>query len=171
MTVIAAIRIPGSGAVLAGEGRVLSPANEVLTDGCDKLIVCGTVMAGVAGRDGGLLRHLSKGKNWSDIVKLAGEYTALKPELEWDLLAYDRKSDQIFGLDSDGCEVELGNRAAIGEGGPYSLGWLDAKPKVKSLEDAAGLLKRAVHATIRRVPSCGGRVRLITSRRRSAPDP
>lgn len=162
VTVIAVYRIPGEGAVLCADGRVTS-GSSIITDTCDKWQVCGSVVLGIYGADGGLPQALEPAKNWAEVMKRATEYTTGKP-LDWGLLAYDRRADRVVLGDSAGGEYSTLNIFAVGAGGDYAQGWLDGQKKAKSLNEAARLCKQALKAVFRRDASCGGRIKTLIVR-------
>lgn len=166
MTVIVAVRLPGEGAVLAADGRV-TQGTEIITDVCEKLSVCGSAILGASGQDGCLLPVLEQAKNWQDVVRAGVDFASKWTSLNWNVVGYDRKADQLWYFDWDGSQIPVpGMFAAIGCGGTYALGYMDARPKPRSLEDAAVLARAAVKATCKRDALCGGRVRLILVRGR-----
>lgn len=166
MTCIAVYRIPGEGAALACDSRLTGGEDEVITDNCKKWLVCGPVLVGFSGRDGGLIQALEPARSWADVVKLADEYTKGRESLDWDILAYDRRSDRVLKLDSDGCQVSLANVAATGSGGVYALGYIDASQRPATLDEAAKLLARAVRAAGNRHTACGGKAHVLLARGR-----
>ena len=120
MTVILAVRLPGEGAVLASDGRV-TQGTEIVTDVCEKLVICGSAILGASGQDGGLLPSLEQAKNWPDVIRVGYEFIKAAPStLSWNTVGYDRKADQLWYFDSDGAQIPVpGMFGAIGCGGTY----------------------------------------------------
>lgn len=161
MTVILAIRLPGEGAILAGDGRV-TVGSEILTDSCEKLAVFGSIALGVSGHDGGLLQALEPAKNLAEVMKLANDYTR-GSSLAWDAVAYDRKQDQLLYLDYHGAVITApGIFATTGSGGTYAMGFVEARPRPKTFEEATELAKQTLRTTFKKNSECGGRIRLLT---------
>lgn len=165
MTCIVAYRVPGEGAVLSCDSRV-TDESAIVTDTCDKWLICGNVLLGISGHDGGLMPTIAPARSWADVVRLSAEYSRGR-ELEWEILAYDRRADRLMSLDHHGTQLVLGNAAAAGHGAAYALGALDVLPRARSLDKAAALATKAVRVAIRRDTSCGGRVRTFVARGRS----
>lgn len=152
---------------MCADGRV-TQGSSIITDTCDKWQVCGSVVLGIYGSDGGLPQALEPAKNWVEVMKRAAEYSAGKP-LDWGLLAYDRRADRIVLGDCAGGEYSTLNVFAVGAGGDYAQGWLDGQKKARNLDEAARLCKQAQKAVFRRDASCGGRIKtLIVRGRRGA---
>lgn len=160
MTCCVAIKVPGHGAVLACDSRVLSGLG-ILTDACDKFVIAGSAVCLVAGHDGMLCDVISSAKNVDEVRHAALEYTDGKT-LSWDLLIYDRRSDSLVYLDNHGSTIRLGNVATSGSGGDIAQGVLDALPKPSGLPAAAKAAERAIRTAIRRNAACGGRVRVLS---------
>lgn len=167
MTVLAVYRIPGEGAVLACDSRVTSSSG-IVTDYCEKWLVCGSVMLAVYGTDGGLPQALEGAKNWAEVMKRGCEFTQGK-QLDWGILAYDRKSDRVMLGDFLGGEYQVSNVHAVGAGGDYAQGWLDGQRKAKNLNEATKLCRAALKATFRRDVTCGGRIRTLIAEGRRGP--
>lgn len=164
MTCIIAARVPGRGAVIACDSRVTA-GTEIVTDACDKWLVCGTVALAISGRDGGLVHALRGAKNLPELMKAAAEYSSAHTEQNWLLVAYDRTKDQLLQLDSDGALMPCERRfVAGGSGGSYALGWIEAQRTPKTLATAASVSRDAVRAAMKRDCACGGRVRVLTIR-------
>lgn len=159
MTIGLGIKVPGQGCVLACDSRVLC-GNDIVTDTCDKFVLAGSAVAVVAGHDGALMDHLQLCKSFDELYNTALEYTQDKP-LNWDLLIFDRKTDQLVFLDNHGSLLRVGNGYAIGCGSGFAMGVLDALPKISTLEAAKKAADKAVRCAIRRNAACGGRVRLL----------
>ena len=80
-----------------------------------------------------------------------------KPGHVYEVLASDGRG--IYLIDQTGAVLQQGQYATIGSGGAVALGALDVMATPKSLKDAELQLRTAVRVAIRRVSSCGGRVR------------
>lgn len=162
VTCIVACRVPGKGAVIACESRVTA-GTEIITDACDKWMVCGTVVLAIAGHDGGLVQALTGSKNLPGVLKAAAEYSSAHNGLNWQIIGYDMPRDQLLQLDSDGALIVVERKVtAGGSGGSYALGWLEAQRAPKTLGAAARSTTLAVRAAIKRDCACGGRVRVLS---------
>lgn len=163
MTVLAAVRVPGKGCVLAADSRVTA-GTSIVTDTCVKVLRCGAVVAGVSGHDGSLLTALKGTRNWDEVLRGAFKYAADHPALDWSLLVYDSGADVLRYVDSDETVLDSGLVATGGCGAPYARGWLDAQAPARTLEVARAQAMGAVRAAIKRDSACGGRVRTIVLR-------
>lgn len=161
MTVAVGVRVPGEGAVLACDSRVLA-GYDIVSDTCEKFLVCGSCVALVAGNDGGLMDAIAGTKNVQELHTAAFAYQEGKA-LNWSLLVYDRKADRLLSIDSDGCVLPLGLQATDGAGGGIALGVLSGQ-RPKDLAAAKRLVKRAVLTACKHNASCGGRTRIVTVR-------
>lgn len=162
MTCIVACRVPGKGAVIASDSRVTA-GTEIITDACDKWMVCGTLALAISGHDGGLVQVLTGCKSLQEVMQKAAEYSNAHSGLNWQIIGYDRTRDKLLQLDSDGALIVV-ERAitAGGSGGSYALGWLEAQRAPQTLVGAARATTLAVRAAIKRDCACGGRVRVLT---------
>ncbi len=159
MTVCVALKVPGVGAVLACDSRVLC-GHGILTDACDKWIIAGSAICLVSGHDGALMDVLSEARSLQEVHTAALEYTDGKA-LNWDLLIFDRKSDCLVFLDNHGSTLRLGLSATSGSGGDIAQGVIDTLPKPTTLAQASRIADRAIRTAIRRNAACGGRVRVL----------
>lgn len=166
-TVLACYRVPGEGAVIACDSRV-TMSTGVVSDTCDKWLVCGSVVLAVYGMDGGLPQALKPAKNWAEVMKRGTEYSKGTP-LDWGVLAYDRRVDRVMLGEHLGGQYQVSNVYCTGAGGDYAQGWLDSQPRAKSLNAAAKLCRTALKAVFRRDVSCGGRIRILIARGKRGP--
>lgn len=162
MTCIVACRVPGKGAVIACDSRVTA-GTEIVTDACDKWMVCGTVALAIAGRDGGLVQALTPARSLAEVLKASSTYAKDHHELNFQIVAYERTRDHLWQLDSDGALLQVERRfTSGGSGGNYALGWLEACAAPKTLGQARKVLANAVRASMKRDCACGGPVRVLT---------
>jgi hypothetical protein len=125
-------------------------------------------MLGIYGQDGGLPQAIEQAKNWNEVMRRAMEFTMGK-QLDWGLLAYDRKSDRVMLGDCFGGEYQVSNLHAVGAGGDYAQGWLDGQKRPRNLAEAAKLCRQAQKAVFRRDVTCGGRIRTLIAKGRRGP--
>ena len=83
----------------------------------------------------------------------------------WNLLA--ATADNIHFLSFSGYSSVYKSHYAIGSGGPYALGFMDAAlcvlgGPVKTLEEATIIARGAVKCAIKRDAACGGKIRVVT---------
>lgn len=157
MTAIVGIHLPGLGAVIGGDGRV-TQGDHIVTDGDRKVVRAGEVIVGGCGA----LPHwrqVTRARTWARVRKLSPA-----TELEWELLAYDKTQDRLLALDNEGIEMVMTTHYAIGAGGAYALGALDAYPPPTTLATAQKLVVDALRIACKRSTLCGGRFTVITSR-------
>ena len=161
VTICLAYRVPGEGAVLACDGRIVDAAtNAIISDADKKYVVCGPTVVMIAGTFGKLFHKIaaSPPKSFSGVRSAIDEH--MDDDTEW--LAYDKRTDRLY-LD----DIVLGRPiAGIGAGSPFGLGALEALPLARSLEAAYKAVSIAMSIACRRNASCGGRVRLLTAPKR-----
>jgi 20S proteasome alpha/beta subunit len=162
MTVVVGQLVEGAGAVLACDSRITC-GYSILTDACDKFLVCGSAVVLVSGDDGGLMAELAHTRHFDTVRAAALAYTEGK-QLTWELLIYDRRVGGLFVLNSDGATVPLGSYAALGAGGDIALGVLGSAPVPKDLVSATRLVKRAARVAVKHNSGCGGKIRVLTIR-------
>ena len=162
MTVVAGYLVPG-GAVLACDSRVLA-GDQIASDSCDKFVIAGSAVCLVSGQDGALMEAIGQAKNFEGVRMLATEYQQGNSGLNWNLLCYDRRTEQLLDFDSDGCTLTVGPWATRGAGGPYAAGALSASSVPRTLEAAEKLVRKACSIAIKHSAACGGRIRVLTVR-------
>jgi len=149
--------VPGEGAILACDGRILdAETNEIRIDGDKKYIVCGSTVVMIAGNFGKLFHRIatSPPKSFAGVRAAIDDH--VDDDSEW--LAYDKRSDRLYLND-----IVLGRPiAGIGAGSPFGLGALEALPLAKSLDAAFRAVSVAMIIACRRNASCGGRIRMLT---------
>ncbi len=158
MTVGVAYRVPGVGAVLVSDGRITNEGT-IESDSERKLFECGPIAVIVAGDIGPFWRRMQ-----AQPPKTFRSFMAAwdASEDDSDYLAYDRRSGHMWVSD-----VRIPSLfAAVGSGSHFALGALEAMPAAKTLEEAEAQATRAVRVAIKRHALCGGRVRVLTVRRR-----
>jgi 20S proteasome alpha/beta subunit len=159
MTVLAAVRIPGKGCVLAADSRVTG-GTTIITDTCNKIVRCGSAALAISGCDGNLLGAVANARSWTELLQAAFKYTADHDKLDWAGIGYDSTSDRLWSVDSDQHILDVGTSAVGGCGGGVARGWLDAHVgQLRNLDNAKALVVGACRAAIRRDSACGGRVR------------
>ena len=160
MTVGLGIVVRDKGCVLACDSRVMA-GYSIVSDDCEKFVLCGSAVALVSGNDGGLVDAIKGSRNLVQLHKRALTYT-VDTNLTWDLLIWDRTTSRLYLLDQAGSFLPLGATAAIGRGGEMAQGFLDAFAKAPvSLVEASARAQAGVVATCRRNAACGGLVRVI----------
>lgn len=160
MTVGVAYRVPGAGAVLVSDGRITDSASgELISDTARKFVVAGAAFCIVAGDVGPVWRQLQERPPRTFKAFRSAVETAEEPP---DYLAYDRVADRLW----DGPLRLSAPFFAIGTGGTFALGALEALPPARTLGEARKNALIAVRAAIRRNVLCGGRVRVLVVPRR-----
>lgn len=160
MTVAAVYHLPGQGAVFACDSRI-TMGTTILSDSCDKWLLCGSVTLVVAGADGGLTLALARCRDIQQVIRVADEYSTPR-DVDWIALGYDQKSDRIFTLLSCGQLQPLTRYSTIGCGGSYAKGWLDSCALRRDLRSAERVLRDACQSAIANDAACGGLVRTVT---------
>ena len=169
VTVGVVYRVPGHGAVLGCDSRVLAGDGEIITDADEKWLVAGSAIALVAGQSGGLWADLKEATpaGWPALRKAVTDIDAeLSHARDYEVLVYDRRADVIWHTDHQGDAIRRGLFASIGCGGGLALGALEASPAPRTLEHAEKIVRRAVKIACRRHSACGGRIRTIIVRGR-----
>lgn len=163
MTVLAAVRVPGKGCVLAADSRVTA-GSTIVTDICKKILRCGSSAVAMSGCDGNLLGVLANCRSWEDVLKSAFAYQREHDKLDWSALGYDAKTDRLWTFDSDEHIMDMGVSAVGGCGGNVARGWLDAQRvhQPRTLDGAKAWAVGACRAAVRRDSACGGRIRALT---------
>lgn len=164
MTVGVAIRVPGQGAVLACDSRVVdSDSGEIYTDADHKWGLFGTTAAVCSGALGGLWLDLREKppRNLAELRERTTDLDAKDHDREYEILVYDRRKDRLVICDHQGDMTHVGGMGAVGSGGAIALGVLDAAKPPTTLEAAATLAQRACRIATRRNAFCGGRIRLV----------
>lgn len=165
MTVLAAVRVPGRGAVLVADSRVTG-GTDIITDTCQKIVRCGSAGLAISGCDGNLLGAVANTRTWAELVQAAFKYASEHTTLDWSGIGYDAVSDRLWFIDSDEHLIDAGTTAVGGSGGRVARGWLDAyESEPKTLEGAKAWVVGACRAAIRRDSACGGRVRSLVLRK------
>lgn len=156
MTICLAYRIPGEGAILACEGRIVDPdTNTIISDADKKYLECGSVVAMIAGNFGKAFHKIASSgpKSFSSLRAAIDEN--MDDDTEW--LAYDKRTDRLYFND-----IVLGRPiAGIGAGAPIGLGALEALPLAKTMDAAYKAVSIAMTIACRRNASCGGRIRIL----------
>lgn len=163
MTIGLAYRVPGVGAVLACDGRIVdAETNAIISDNEKKYVICGSVTVLVAGNFGKLWARIqtSPPKSYSTLRAAIDEN--MEDDTEW--LMYSRTEDRLYLGDL----VIPRPIAGIGAGSPFGLGALEALPLAKTLDAAYKNVHAAMTIACRRNASCGGRVRILTVPRKGA---
>jgi 20S proteasome alpha/beta subunit len=166
VTVIVGYTVPGEGAVLACDSRVTAGYG-ILSDSCDKFVVAGSAVCLVSGHDGSLIDHICHARNIEGVRMIAAEFMEGK-NLSWDLLCYDRRSEQLVMVDSHGSSILVGPYHASGCGGDYAMGVFSSSPTPRTLERAQKLVKKACAVAIKHSAACGGKIRILTVRGKRA---
>lgn len=168
MTVGVVVRVPGQGAVLVSDGRY-TYGDEVCSDSHKKWFELGSAVGVWAGSAGGMWADLENKppRNWAELRE---RLAAPARGREYDVMVYDRAKDRVIHTDHEGDVVLPGNYGAVGSGGPFALGVLDAAKPPATLEAALKLAQRAVKIACKRNVFCGGRIRsvIVRGRRGSA---
>jgi len=155
--------VPGEGAVLACDGRIVDAAtNTIISDADKKYVICGATVVMISGNFGKLFHKIaaSPPKSFTGLRSAIDDH--MDDDTEW--LAYDKRTDRLY-LD----DIVLGRPiAGIGAGSPFGLGALEALPLARSLEAAYKATSIAMSIACRRNASCGGRVRLLIVPKRGA---
>lgn len=157
MTICLSYRVPGEGAILACDGRILdAETNTIMSDADKKYVVCGATVVMMAGNFGKLFHEITTSPPKSFAGVRAAIDDNMNDDAEW--LAYDKRSDRLYLND-----LVLGRPiAGIGAGSPFGLGALEALPLAKTLEAAYKAVSIAMVIACRRNASCGGRIRILT---------
>jgi hypothetical protein len=156
MTIGLGYRIPGEGAVMACDGRILDgDSNHILSDGDKKFVVCGPTVAMVAGNFGKLFHKIAACPPKSFAALRAAITENVSDDTEW--LAYDKRADRLYLNDI----VIARPIAGIGAGAPFGLGALEALPLAKTMDAAYRYVSTAMGIACRRNASCGGRIRVL----------
>ena len=149
--------MPGEGAVLACDGRILDAAsNTIISDADKKYVVCGATVVMIAGNFGKLFYKISSAPPKSFVSLRAAIGDNMDDDAEW--LAYDKRTDRLY-LDDLLLTRPI---AGIGAGSPFGLGALEALPLARTLESAYRAVSTAMTIACRRNASCGGRIRMLT---------
>jgi 20S proteasome alpha/beta subunit len=153
MTIIAAIRVPGKGAVLACDSRATA-GDEILTDSAVKFGLGGAVVYATAG----VSRNIQAQIDAHTVDELFEQ--ALNAELsDWTMLAADLSG--VHFLHCHGFRTSFPYHGAIGSGSEYALGFMDASGRAQSLADAERIARLAVKCAIKRNAACGGKIRVL----------
>lgn len=158
MTVCVGIVVPGKGAVLGADGRLVQNGEMVCTDQDVKVGKFGTALIAVAGIDA--LAWCAGSRNWPSAVKRARLAGLDSEPGSWELLGYDGDSGLLRALDS-GTEVAVGNAYAIGSGSKYAFGALYALRTPRTLDEAIDHVRTAIEAACARELGCGGQIRIL----------
>lgn len=172
MTVGIAIRVPGQGAVLACDSRIIELESlNIYTDSEQKFGVFGSCVALYAGSLGGLWVDLREDppRNWSELRKKITDLEAADHDRSYDVLVYDRTKDRLLCSSHQGDGFQIGLYSGIGCGAAVALGVLDATRALGSLEAAAKAAHRAVKAACKRNAACGGKIRTLIVHGRKGP--
>lgn len=153
MTVGVAVRVPGAGAVLVCDGRVVR-GGEIESDSEKKFVICGPTIVLVAGTVGLLWRKLQE-KPPKNFKTFRNEVAEHGDETDW--LAYDKTNGRLWSGD-----VQVpGAFATLGSGGSLAMGALEVLPLPKNLEEARLMATKAIRIACKRHTECGGRLRTI----------
>lgn len=163
ITICLAYRLPGEGAVLASDGRVIDgDTNTIISDGDKKFVICGSTVVMVAGNFGKLFHKIVASPPKSFAALRTAIDDNMSDDAEW--LAYDRRADRLYIND-----VVMGRPiAGIGSGSPFGLGALEALPLAKTIDAAHKSISTAMAIACRRNASCGGRIRILVIPRKGA---
>ena len=158
MTTVCAIRVPGAGVVMAGDGRVCE-ANHIVADDFTKVLRLGTATAAWAGTP--VVGNLLIG-----VQGVPGIRRRLRDaEVDdngFEVLMYDGPRDILSSLDSSGTEMTISRHYATGSGRAFALGYLDSFRKPPAdLKAAAARAKRAVRIAAARDVGTGGRILVV----------
>jgi ATP-dependent protease HslVU (ClpYQ) peptidase subunit len=169
VTICIAYRVPGLGAVLGCDSRITDTGTgAICSDTDEKWLASGSVLACYAGAIGGLWLDMRETppRSWQEFRKAFTDIDATQShDRDYEALVYDRRGDAIYHTDHQGGASRRGLYWAVGCGGPYALGVLDASAAPRTLEAAERLVRRALRIACKRHSSCGGRLRVLVARR------
>ena len=160
MTVIVAMKTP-TGCVLGGDGRVTSDSS-VLTDSFRKVRRYGSALVAVYGSDGRALEDLAeaRARSFDDVLEyVRGRHAA---RADWGFVVYDALKHRLATLEANGSEYDHQCVATEGAGGALALGALS----VLEHWQPAAAVRRAIRVACKHNSSCGGRVLVVSARRR-----
>jgi ATP-dependent protease HslVU (ClpYQ) peptidase subunit len=163
VTVIAAYRVK-KGCVVAVDGRVTAD-DTLVSNTTPKFMVQGHCVIAFAGDLGPAQTQAQywKTRGCSTLVELRAERLK-KGDADWYCLVYDRSTNVLATLCSDGCLVTHKTPfATLGAGELVAWGYLAASKRPKTIAAARGTLHKALQATADKVTSCGGRATFLTS--------